>query len=129
MILSQDTLTVALVALALDAVIGWPDRLYRRISHPVVWLGGLITALDRRWNRGAQRITRGALAASVVIGAALIPAMVLTWALAPLPLGTVALGESDLDARHRRQVQGKTGSGVPDHERGSVRGAGLPACG
>ena len=92
MILSQDTLTVALVALALDAVIGWPDRLYRRISHPVVWLGGLITALDRRWNRGAQRITRGALAASVVIGAALIPAMVLTWALAPLPLGTVALG-------------------------------------
>lgn len=51
MILSHDTLTVALVALALDALIGWPDALYRRVSHPVVWLGALIAALDRRWNQ------------------------------------------------------------------------------
>ena len=92
MILSQDTLTVALVALALDAMIGWPDGLYRRISHPVVWLGWLIAALDRRWNRDAHRIARGVLAALVVIGAALIPAILLTWALAPLPFGAVALG-------------------------------------
>ena len=84
MILSQDTLTVALVALALDAMIGWPDGLYRRISHPVVWLGWLIAALDRRWNRDAHRIARGVLAALVVIGATLIPAALLTWALAPL---------------------------------------------
>jgi adenosylcobinamide-phosphate synthase len=92
MILSQDTLTVALVALALDAMIGWPDGLYRRISHPVVWLGWLIAALDRRWNRDAHRIARGVLAALVVIGATLIPAALLTWALAPLPFGAVALG-------------------------------------
>ena len=26
---------VALVALALDAAIGWPDRLYARVGHPV----------------------------------------------------------------------------------------------
>lgn len=62
MILSQDTLTIALVALLVDALIGWPEALYRRISHPVVWLGRLISALDARWNRGGHRIARGALA-------------------------------------------------------------------
>lgn len=92
MILSQASLTVALVALALDALIGWPDGLYRRVSHPVVWIGALIAALDRRWNRGGHRVARGMLAALVVIGAALVPATLLTWALAPLPFGAVALG-------------------------------------
>ena len=92
MILSQTTLTVALVALALDAAIGWPDGLYRRISHPVVWSGRLISVLDRHWNRGDHRLSRGVLAALVVIGATVIPAILLTRALAPLPFGAVALG-------------------------------------
>ncbi|RCW86643.1 adenosylcobinamide-phosphate synthase CbiB [Paracoccus lutimaris] len=92
MILSQGTLTVALVALALDALIGWPDGLYRRISHPVVWLGRLIAALDRRWNQGGHRVLRGALAALVTIAAAGVPAILLTQALMPLPLGPVLLG-------------------------------------
>ena len=92
MILSQGTLTVALLALALDALIGWPDRLYRRISHPVVWLGKLISALDRRWNRGGHRVLRGMLAALVTIAAAGVPAILLTRLLMPLPLGPILLG-------------------------------------
>lgn len=92
MILSQDTLTIALVALLVDALIGWPEALYRRISHPVVWLGRLISTLDARWNRGGHRIARGALAVGVTVGTALLPALLLTWALAPLPLGPVLLG-------------------------------------
>jgi adenosylcobinamide-phosphate synthase len=92
MILSEQTLTVALVALALDALIGWPDWLYRRISHPVVWLGRLIAALDGRWNRDGQRILRGALAALTTIAAAVIPALLLTRLLMPLPFGPVLLG-------------------------------------
>ncbi|RQP05266.1 MAG: cobalamin biosynthesis protein CobD [Paracoccus sp. BP8] len=92
MILSQDTLTIALVALLVDALIGWPEALYRRVSHPVVWIGRLISALDARWNRGGYRIARGALAVGVTVGAALLPALLLTRALAPLPLGPVLLG-------------------------------------
>ena len=49
--ISSATLTVALVALAVDALIGWPEALFRRIGHPVTWLGRLIAALDRRRTR------------------------------------------------------------------------------
>ena len=42
-----------LVALALDALVGWPDWLYRRIGHPVTWIGGLIGLLDTALNRAA----------------------------------------------------------------------------
>lgn len=47
-----DTLVVALVALLVDAAFGYPDRLFRTIGHPVVWIGALIGGLDRRLNRG-----------------------------------------------------------------------------
>jgi adenosylcobinamide-phosphate synthase len=38
-------------ALALDAVIGDPDTVWRRFPHPVTWLGALVGALDRLLNR------------------------------------------------------------------------------
>jgi adenosylcobinamide-phosphate synthase len=44
---------VALVALALDAAIGWPDAVYRRIGHPVGLFARLIGACEARWNRPA----------------------------------------------------------------------------
>ena len=34
-------------ALLVEGAVGWP----RRLSHPVVWIGGLIATLERRWNR------------------------------------------------------------------------------
>ncbi len=88
----SDTLTVALVALVIDAAIGWPDAIYRRIGHPVTWLGRLIAALDRRWNRGNSRVLRGIAASLVTILAAILPAILLTLWLAPLPFGPVLLG-------------------------------------
>ena len=42
------------VAMAMDALVGWPDRLFARIGHPVTWLGRLIAALDARWNRESR---------------------------------------------------------------------------
>jgi adenosylcobinamide-phosphate synthase len=41
---------VALVALALDAALGWPAWLYRRIGHPVGGFARFIAACERRWN-------------------------------------------------------------------------------
>ncbi|WP_380872734.1 cobalamin biosynthesis protein CobD [Sphingomonas sp. DBB INV C78] len=41
----------ALAALAIDAVIGWPHALYRRIGHPVTLFAHIIEAGERRWNR------------------------------------------------------------------------------
>ena len=35
--------------LAVEASFGYPQALYARISHPVVWIGKLIEALERRW--------------------------------------------------------------------------------
>ncbi len=34
-------------ALLVEGAVGWP----RRLSHPVVWIGGLIAGLERGWNR------------------------------------------------------------------------------
>lgn len=44
---------VAFLALALDAALGWPDSLYRRIGHPVGGFARIIAACERRWNRPA----------------------------------------------------------------------------
>ena len=64
------------LALLIDAGLGWPDRLYRRVGHPVVWIGALVGALDARWNRGApaRRRIAGAGCTLAVIAAAAGPA-------------------------------------------------------
>lgn len=41
---------IMLIALALDAALGWPGWLFARVSHPVVWLGTLINALEAHLN-------------------------------------------------------------------------------
>ncbi|GJD47410.1 Cobalamin biosynthesis protein CobD [Methylobacterium crusticola] len=62
-----------LLALALEAAAGYPDRLYRAIGHPVTWIGRLIAALDRALNREAdppgRRRAAGILALLVLLTA------------------------------------------------------------
>lgn len=41
------------VAMAVDALLGWPSPLFAWIGHPVTWLGGLIGAIDAGWNRAS----------------------------------------------------------------------------
>ena len=61
-----------LVAIALDIMLGWPDGLYRRIGHPVTWMGAAIGRLEALLNaRSAServRKARGAGVAVLVIG-------------------------------------------------------------
>ena len=39
-----------LAALLIEAAMGYPNALHRRVPHPVVWAGALISTLERRWN-------------------------------------------------------------------------------
>ncbi|GBQ86723.1 adenosylcobinamide-phosphate synthase CbiB [Asaia krungthepensis] len=43
-------LSLTLLALLVESAFGYPDALFRRIGHPVTWIGRLITMLDRRLN-------------------------------------------------------------------------------
>lgn len=62
------------VAMAVDALIGWPAWLFARIGHPVTWLGWLIRLVDTAWNRAADppalRRIAGIAAAILVIALA-----------------------------------------------------------
>jgi adenosylcobinamide-phosphate synthase len=65
------------VAMMVDALFGWPDALFARIGHPVTWLGRLIDALDKSWNRtsdspGFRRAAGAAVALSVIVSATAI---------------------------------------------------------
>ena len=63
-----------LVAMAIDLALGWPDRLYAAIGHPVTWIGALIRWMDQRFNHDTAsdlvRRSAGVLTAVVVIGVA-----------------------------------------------------------
>ena len=63
--------TLALAAMISDLCLGYPDRLWRTIGHPVSWMGRLIAVLDRTLNRGsdARRRALGAVALVVVVAA------------------------------------------------------------
>ena len=47
---------VALAALMIEAVVGWPDALYRRLGHPVGLFAWLIEALEQRWNSPVRSV-------------------------------------------------------------------------
>jgi adenosylcobinamide-phosphate synthase len=84
----QDPATgLMLAALALEAVFGWPDWLYRRIGHPVGWLGAVIALCDARLNRPWQsqrsRFLCGAAASIAVIASAAGTAALIVAAVPP----------------------------------------------
>jgi adenosylcobinamide-phosphate synthase len=73
------------VAMAVDALVGWPSWLFARIGHPVTWLGRLIAAVDATWNRPtdppALRRAAGAAGALAVIALSAALGWVLQYAL------------------------------------------------
>ncbi len=47
----ETNLLILVAALAIEAASGYPKPLFARLGHPVVWIGGLLERMERRWNR------------------------------------------------------------------------------
>lgn len=70
---------------------GYPDWLFRRIGHPVTWIGSLIALLDAKWNREHRsflhREGKGVLALIVILGVTVTISLLLQSILLLFPLG------------------------------------------
>jgi adenosylcobinamide-phosphate synthase len=84
---------VTLLALLLEIMIGYPDRLVRMIGHPVTWMGALIGMLDRCLNRDSAtpkaRQMAGTITVLILIAVVGTIAFMLERALLRLPFGSV----------------------------------------
>ena len=68
LLLSITSLAVAVAALLIERLFGYPDALYARIRHPVVWMGALIGFSDRALNKASRSSrTRRVLGAVAVV--------------------------------------------------------------
>ena len=89
------TLIILVAALGVEALFGYPQRLYKLIGHPVTWIGALISKLDRDLNRDdesrAARKASGVLALIVLVAIPAGLAWIIQMALASTWLGNIAL--------------------------------------
>ncbi|HEV3395674.1 MAG TPA: adenosylcobinamide-phosphate synthase CbiB [Xanthobacteraceae bacterium] len=97
--------TSTLLALVIEAALGYPPPLLRAIGHPVTWIGAIIGALERRFNRSAAspaaRRAAGLAGLATVTGLVGAVAFAIERTLLPLPFGMlgVALLASTLIAQ------------------------------
>ncbi|HEY7638721.1 MAG TPA: adenosylcobinamide-phosphate synthase CbiB [Steroidobacteraceae bacterium] len=81
--------------LAAEACCGYPQALYARISHPVVWIGRFIEILERRWNDPARsdavRRMLGIVATLIVAGGAAAVGYAIQAGARELPFGAILL--------------------------------------
>ncbi len=93
MILDPAVALILVLALALDAVVGDPDWLWRRLPHPVVLFGRMIGWLERALNRAAwseaARRCAGILALVALLGMASAAGLGLHQICRALPFGLV----------------------------------------
>jgi adenosylcobinamide-phosphate synthase len=86
---------LALLSLLAELAFGYPDRLVRAIGHPVIWIGSLISLLDRTLNRPSDSETyrrlAGILALAIVVSAAVAAAVLVDRAFAFIPFGIVGV--------------------------------------
>ena len=73
------------LALMLEAILGYPDWLFRAIGHPVAWMGKLLAALDAAldrtdWTRGMRQLA-GVLTLCALLGAAGLAAGLMSYGL------------------------------------------------
>lgn len=83
-----------LIAMAVDAWAGDPERLWTRLGHPVAWCGRLIEALEERFNYGSPELRRraGGLSVLLVVSASATLGFVLNWVVQILPASALVGG-------------------------------------
>lgn len=75
---------VALIALAIDGLWGWPDRLYRRIGHPVGGFARFLSWADRHGNPPSRSFVKRRAAGIAAMLALIAGVIAITWALQAL---------------------------------------------
>jgi len=82
-----------LLAWVIEASMGWPNWLFERFKHPVVWIGALISGLEDRLNRPhfprTRRYILGIVSSLIVISIATSFACAVSLALPNTPFGVV----------------------------------------
>ena len=90
--MSPDRPTQLLFILVIEAIVGYPQWLYRTVRHPVVWAGALINTLEWHWNVGKPRRQR--LAGCALLGVLILLAGgaggLFEWASGQSPFALVA---------------------------------------
>jgi adenosylcobinamide-phosphate synthase len=99
-------ITLTVLALLIEAIVGYPDRLVHAIGHPVSWMGRMIAVLDRALNRNgdseAHRRAAGVVAVVILVVVAAAVGGAIENVLLRLPFGIVvaAIIASTLLAQH-----------------------------
>jgi adenosylcobinamide-phosphate synthase len=87
-------LSRAVLALGLEALLGYPEALHRRLPHPVVGVGTAISALETRWNRPdrseAERRAAGVATVALTAGGCALAGLALERACGRSKLGWLA---------------------------------------
>lgn len=77
----------------IERLFGYPDPLIKAIGHPVMWMGALISALEKRLNKPAmtpaRRKANGVLTLVVLLVTSLVPAIAISLALTRLSGGWI----------------------------------------
>lgn len=85
---------LALLAMLIELVVGYPQRLFGAIGHPVTWMGALIRVLDGALNQDAAAPNRrrgaGVVAVLILLGIVGSVAFVVERVLLRLPYGIFA---------------------------------------
>lgn len=70
------------LACALDACYGYPDFIYKKIKHPVVWMGAVISWLDQNFNRQLENATKARITGLVCMIYLLAITFIISYAIA-----------------------------------------------
>ena len=92
--ISIDHVWILALALVIDAIIGDPDWLWRRVPHPVAMIGGLIAFFDKNLNRDdlspRRRVARGIATIGLIVFVAFGTGLILQGLFSSIAYGWIA---------------------------------------